>query len=231
MEGAASSRFWNSSSAIVVYSRSSVLVFLHLRVDTCPVPTPLATVRPVGCTWSGRNQNTKTQICQRTCQPTKASPLGHFRYSWCLQRLRWANRFFEKHFAWTVWKEQVAILLWIASPSHARPQAQAFQLHNWHSRLLGGSPVESLQSHCIHTMSHWSRLLPVMRDLGSTPPGGTYVKPGFPVSVGSLHSMYYLHHALFLFIYSFACLIKFATRTFSSMLFVREHILFIGTKF
>ncbi len=37
----------------------------------------------------------------------------------------------------------------------------SFQLHNRHSRLLGGSPVESLQSHCIHTMSHWSSGLPV----------------------------------------------------------------------
>jgi hypothetical protein len=32
----------------------------------------------------------------------------------------------------------------------------SFWLHNWHSRLLGGSPVESLQSHYIHTRSHWS---------------------------------------------------------------------------
>jgi hypothetical protein len=51
------------------------------------------------------------------------------------------------------------------------------------SRLLGGSPVESLQSHMILTMSHWSSgltcLLPVTRDPGSNPLGGTYVKPGF----------------------------------------------------
>ncbi len=32
----------------------------------------------------------------------------------------------------------------------------SFQLHNWHSGLLGGSPMESLQSHCIHKQSHWS---------------------------------------------------------------------------
>ncbi len=47
----------------------------------------------------------------------------------------------------------------------------------------GGSPVESLQSHMILTMSHWSSgltcLLPVTRDPGSNPQGGTYVKPGF----------------------------------------------------
>jgi hypothetical protein len=36
-----------------------------------------------------------------------------------------------------------------------------FRLHNWRSRLLGGSPVESLQSHFILTMSHWSSGLPV----------------------------------------------------------------------
>ncbi len=51
------------------------------------------------------------------------------------------------------------------------------------SRLLGGSPVESLQSHMILTMSHWSSgltcLLPATRITGSNPLGGTYVKPGF----------------------------------------------------
>jgi hypothetical protein len=36
-----------------------------------------------------------------------------------------------------------------------------FCLHNRQSGLLGGSPVESLQSHIIHTMSHWSSGLPV----------------------------------------------------------------------
>jgi hypothetical protein len=43
--------------------------------------------------------------------------------------------------------------------------------------------VESLQSHMILTMSHWSSgltcLLPATRDTGSNPLGGTYVKPGF----------------------------------------------------
>jgi hypothetical protein len=32
----------------------------------------------------------------------------------------------------------------------------SFWLHNWHSWLLGGSPVESLQSHRIPTQFHWS---------------------------------------------------------------------------
>ncbi len=43
--------------------------------------------------------------------------------------------------------------------------------------------VESLQSHMILTMSHWSSgltcLLPATRVTGSNPPGGTYVKSGF----------------------------------------------------
>ncbi len=43
---------------------------------------------------------------------------------------------------------------------HARCRS-SFQLHNRRSRLLGGSPVESLQSHFILTMSHWSSGLPV----------------------------------------------------------------------
>ncbi len=37
----------------------------------------------------------------------------------------------------------------------------SFQLHNRHSRLLEGSPLESLQSHCINTISHWSSGLTV----------------------------------------------------------------------
>ncbi len=43
--------------------------------------------------------------------------------------------------------------------------------------------VESLQSHMILTMSHWSSgltcLLPAIRVTGSNPQGGTYVEPGF----------------------------------------------------
>jgi hypothetical protein len=43
--------------------------------------------------------------------------------------------------------------------------------------------VESLQSHMILTMSHWSSgltcLLPATRVTGLNPLGGTYVKPGF----------------------------------------------------
>ncbi len=43
---------------------------------------------------------------------------------------------------------------------HARCRSP-FRLHNRRSRLLGRSPVESLQSHSILTMSHWSSGLPV----------------------------------------------------------------------
>ncbi len=64
---------------------------------------------------------------------------------------------------------------------HARCRSP-FRLHSW-SRLLGGSPVESLQSHLILTMSHWSSGLPVCFPSQGTqvqiPRGGTYVKPGF----------------------------------------------------
>ncbi len=46
-----------------------------------------------------------------------------------------------------------------------------FWLHNRRSRLLGGSPVESLQSHMILTMSHWSSGLPVC-----FPPQGSQIQ-------------------------------------------------------
>jgi hypothetical protein len=49
----------------------------------------------------------------------------------------------------------------------------SFWLHN-HKSAAGGSPVEILQSHCIHTMSHWSSGLPIC-----FPSWGTWVQsPG-----------------------------------------------------
>jgi hypothetical protein len=50
--------------------------------------------------------------------------LGHFGYSWCLQRLCWAVRLFETNFAQANFKEQVAVLFWITSSSrgNAGPQ-------------------------------------------------------------------------------------------------------------
>jgi hypothetical protein len=55
-------------------------------------------------------------------------------------------------------------------------------LNNFYNSIKKVS-VESLQSHMILTMSHWSSgltcLLPVTRDPDSNPLGGTYVKPEF----------------------------------------------------
>ncbi len=42
-----------------------------------------------------------------------------------------------------------------------------------------GEPAVSLHSHHVSLIQWSTRLLPVMRDLGSNPQGGTYVKPGF----------------------------------------------------
>jgi hypothetical protein len=64
---------------------------------------------------------------------------------------------------------------------HARCKS-SFQLHNQHSWLLGGSLVESRQSHCIHTQVHWSSAPPVCFPSWGTwvnPQGDTYVKPRF----------------------------------------------------
>jgi hypothetical protein len=48
----------------------------------------------------------------------------------------------------------------LLSQFHARCRS-SFRLHNRHSWLLGGSPMESLQSHCIHTQLYWSSGPPV----------------------------------------------------------------------
>ncbi len=50
-------------------------------------------------------------------------------------------------------------------------------LHNWNSWLQGGSPVEGLRSHCIHTQFHWSS--------GSTI-CFRYERPGFNSPAGYL---------------------------------------------
>ncbi len=72
---------------------------------------------------------------------------------------------------------------------HARCRSP-FWLHRRQSRLLGGSPVERLQSHMILTMSHWSSgltcLLPATRVTGSNPLGGLMWNRDSPVSVVSL---------------------------------------------
>jgi hypothetical protein len=77
---------------------------------------------------------------------------------------------------------------------HARCRSP-FRLHNRQSRLLGGNPVESLQSHFILTMSRWSSELPVC-----LPSQGTQVQilrgvlmwnPDSPVSDVSLQQLIY----------------------------------------
>ncbi len=70
----------------------------------------------------------------------------------------------------------------LLSRFHARCRS-SFRLHNRHSRLLGGSPVESLQSHCIHTQFNLSSGPTVCFPSWETQvqsPGGTCVKPEFP---------------------------------------------------
>ncbi len=61
---------------------------------------------------------------------------------------------------------------------HARCRSP-FHLHILRSLLLEGSPVESLQSHHVSLVQWTTCLLPVTRDPGSNPQGGTYVKTGF----------------------------------------------------
>jgi hypothetical protein len=60
---------------------------------------------------------------------------------------------------------------------HARCRS-FFWLHNQHSRLLGGNPVESLQSHCNHTQFSGPVVHPFAschEGPGSNPQGVTYV--------------------------------------------------------
>jgi hypothetical protein len=54
-----------------------------------------------------------------------------------------------------------------------------------------GDPAISLHSHHVSLVQWTTHLVPIMRDLGSVPRGGTYVKPGSPVSDVSLH---WRHH-------------------------------------
>ncbi len=100
---------------------------------------------------------------------------------------------------WSLWPR----LRWALSRTGTRPLFQQCDNPTWsHTALLpvsrslqvllltsqptysaaGGSPVQSLQSHCINTMSHWSSGLPVCLPSwgnGFNPQGGTNVTPGF----------------------------------------------------
>ncbi len=70
-----------------------------------------------------------------------------------------------------------------------------FQLYNWHSRLLGGSPVESLQSHCIHTQFHWSSCPPVGFQSWETQvqtPGGYLCETGILLLALSCYNLGYI---------------------------------------
>ncbi len=73
---------------------------------------------------------------------------------------------------------------------HARCRSP-FWLHNQRSQMLGGSPVESLQSHFILTMSHWfsglTLCFPSQGTWVQIPLGVLMWNRDSPVSVVSLH--------------------------------------------
>jgi hypothetical protein len=69
----------------------------------------------------------------------------------------------------------------------------------------GGSPVESLQSHMILTMSHWSSgltcLISVTRDPGSIPQGGYLCETGILLlALSSCNTGYYKNRDFLLFL-------------------------------
>jgi hypothetical protein len=84
-----------------------------------------------------------------------------------------------------------AFLSWFYAPCRS-----PFQLHNRQSRLLRGSPVQSLQSHFILTMSHWSTGLPVCfpsQGTGVRIPWGVLLwNRDSPVSVVSLQTYLFI---------------------------------------
>jgi hypothetical protein len=52
--------------------------------------------------------------------------------------------------------------------------------NGFYKQVLGcGDPASSHDSHHVSLVQWTNPLLPVTRDLGSNPQGGTYVKPGF----------------------------------------------------
>jgi hypothetical protein len=83
----------------------------------------------------------------------------------------------------------------LLSRFHARCWS-SFWLHNRHSRLLGGSPVESLQSLSIHTQFHWSSGPPVCfrhDGPGFNPQGVFMWNRDFPVRVVSVQDHYFVY--------------------------------------
>ncbi len=78
-----------------------------------------------GAVRSGGYQIIKAQICQCSCQPAQASPLGHSGQGRCMQWIGFTVWWPQNCSVGAVWQKQVAVLLWAASPPirHARPQA------------------------------------------------------------------------------------------------------------
>ncbi len=113
------------------------------------------------------SQGTRVQISWGVFMWNGDSPVSIVSLHWCpwrdwslWPRLRRASsRTITRPLCWLcdnpTWSH-TAFLSWF----HARCRSP-FRLHNGQGRLLGGSPMESLQSHFILTMSHWSSGLPV----------------------------------------------------------------------
>ncbi len=84
----------------------------------------------------------------------------------------------------------------LLSRFHARCRS-SFRFHNRHSRLLGGgSPMESLQSHCIHTQFHWSSGPPVCFPSWGTrvqSPGGHLCETGILLLALSRYNFPFLY--------------------------------------
>ncbi len=75
-----------------------------------------------------------------------------------------------------------------------------FRLHNRGSRLVGGSSVESLQSHFIFSMSHWSSGLPVCFPSWGTrvqTPGGYLCETGILLLVLSRYKPFNVDFKIF----------------------------------
>ncbi len=130
-------------------------------------------------------------------QWNRVSPVSDVSLNWWPWRywslwpcLRWASsRNVIKLLCWQcdnpTWSHTALL-----SQFHARCRS-SFWLHNQHSRLLGGSPVESLQSHCIHTHSSIGPVVQLFASCyeghGSIPRGVLLWNQDSPVSTVLLH--------------------------------------------
>ncbi len=181
------------------------------QANSCIVQSLQTHFIPIMSHWSSGlpvcfpSQGTQVQIHRGILMWNRDSPVSVVSLHWwpwrdwssLWPRQRWASsRTITRPSCWKcdnpTWSHTAFL-----SRFHARCRS-LFRLYNRRSRLLGKRPVQTLQTHFILTMSHWSSGLPVCFPSQGTqvqiPRGIVIWNRDSPVSVVSLQYLLFIGH-------------------------------------